>query len=164
MIVCFFRRSRRLHTSTKSAGLNATGTVDDMSSPEWLPSVDGPLFCFLSYSKGDVTAQYSDGFRCGSYRTVIPWVRMLALLVSHWMHRVAVLVNRLAMYIFRAVSEDFCLLPVVYIYPPLDNNGQYYILPSKNHSGDLDCDCNTVMYKCEVQTTQGDHVLICLLV
>jgi len=34
---------------------------------------------------------------------------------------------------------------VVYNYPPL-NSSQYYLPPRKDHSGDLDCDCNTVMY------------------
>ena len=102
---------------------------------------------FLNTSKGDVTAQCSDGFRYGSYRTLIPWARMFALLVPRWMHRVAVLVNSLAMYILRAVSEDCYLLQVVCIYPPLDNSGQYYIPPSKDRPGGLACGCNTVMYK-----------------
>ena len=99
---------------------------------------------FSNTSKGDVTAQCSDGFR---YRTLIPWARMLALSVPRWMHRVAVLVNSLAMYILRAVSEDCCLLQVVCIYPPLDNSDKYYIPPSKDRPGGLDCGCNTVMYK-----------------
>ena len=29
-------------------------------------------------SQEDVTPQCSDGFLCGSYRTIIPWARMLA--------------------------------------------------------------------------------------
>jgi len=33
----------------------------------------------------------------------------------------------------------------VYTYPPL-NASQYYLPPRTNHSGDLMCDCNTVMY------------------
>ena len=50
-------------------------------------------------------------------------------------------------------EEDPCLLPVVYTYPPL-NASQYYLPPKKDHSGDLTCDCNTVMYKYEFQLCQ----------
>ena len=105
---------------------------------------------FSNMNQGDVTAQCS-GFLCGSYRTAIPSTRMLALLVPHWMHRAVVLVGRVVIYIFRVISEVCCLLPVVYNYPPI-NSSQYYLPPSKNHSGDLGCDCNTVMYKYEVQS------------
>jgi len=69
------------------------------------------------------------------------------------MRRVVVLVGRVVVYIFPAVSEDFYLLPALYYYPPLNSN-QYYIPPRVDHSGDLECDCNTVMYKYEVQTLQ----------
>ena len=41
----------------------------------------------------------------------------------------------------------------MYNYPPL-NASQYYLPPRVDHSGDLDCDCNTVMYKYEVQAPQ----------
>jgi len=34
---------------------------------------------------------------------------------------------------------------VTYTYPPL-NDSQYYVPPQASHTGDLDCDCNTVMY------------------
>ena len=67
------------------------------------------------------------------------------------MHRVVGLVSRLVMYIFRVISKDFCLSPVDYNYPPI-NSSQYYLPPSSSHAGDLDCDCNTVMYKYEIQT------------
>jgi hypothetical protein len=58
---------------------------------EWVCIESG----FSNMSQGDVNAQYSDGFLCGSYRTVIPWTRMLALSVPHWMHRVVLLVSQL---------------------------------------------------------------------
>ena len=48
-----------------------------------------------------------------------------------------------------------------YNYPPL-NSDEYYIPPRKNHTGDLDCDCNTVMYKCEVRIRSSDPPLIYL--
>jgi len=35
---------------------------------------------------------------------------------------------------------------VSYNYAKLDK-GQYYVSPSKNHTGDMLCDCNTVMYR-----------------
>jgi hypothetical protein len=75
------------------------------------------------------------------------------MLVPDWMHHVVVLVSRLVMSLFLVVSEDCCLLPVVYSYPSLVP-GQYYLPPRKNHSGDMECDCNTVMYKYEVRIPQ----------
>jgi len=55
------------------------------------------------------------------------------------------------MEVLPVVSEYFYLLPVVYYYPPVDV-GQFYVPPRVDHPGDLDCDCNTVMYKYEAQT------------
>lgn len=49
-------------------------------------------------------------------------------------------------FFFPVVSNDFCLLPAEYTYPPL-NSSQYYLPPSATHDGDLTCDCNTVMYR-----------------
>ena len=48
---------------------------------------------------------------------------------------------------------SICYL-VLYNYPPL-NASQYYLPPRKDHSGDLTCDCNTVMYKYGFQSSQG---------
>ena len=79
------------------------------------------------------------------------------------MHHVVVFVSRVFMNIFRDVSEDRCLLPAAYEYPPI-NGSQYYLPPRQDHSGDLACDCNTVMYKYEDQPPKGDPVLICLSV
>jgi len=56
-------------------------------------------------------------------------------------------------------SEDCCLLPAVYDYPPL-NTSQHYPPPRAGDSGGLDCDCNTVMYKYEVPVPKEDHALI----
>ena len=56
-------------------------------------------------------------------------------------------------------SEDCRLLPAVYDYPPL-NTSQHYLPPEADDSGDLDCDCNTVMYKYEVPAPKDDGVLI----
>ena len=36
--------------------------------------------------------------------------------------------------------------PVSYNYDKLAKD-HYYVSPSKNHTGDLTCDCNTVMYR-----------------
>ena len=88
-----------------------------------------------------------------SYRTGILWVMILALLVPHWMHRAVVSVSRLFVDIFPVVSEDRCLLPAEYIYSPL-NVTEWYVPPSEDNLGDLSCDCNTVMYKYEVQALQ----------
>ncbi|KAF9647146.1 hypothetical protein BDM02DRAFT_2802311 [Thelephora ganbajun] len=54
-----------------------------------------------------------------------------------------------------SLGQDACLIGsmldascrglVLYNYPPL-NATQYYLPPRKDHSGDLMCDCNTVMY------------------
>jgi len=103
-------------------------------------------------SQEGVTAQCSGRLLSGSYRIGILWVRILARLVPYWIHRVVVIVGRLVVDIFPIVSKDFCLLPVVYNYPPLANPNQYYLPPHVDHFGDLNCDCNTVMYKYEVQT------------
>jgi hypothetical protein len=65
------------------------------------------------------------------------------------MHRVVVLVIRSVMSLFPVVTEDCCLLLAAYVYPPL-NATQNYTPPTGSNSGDLDCDCNTVMYKYEV--------------
>jgi len=86
-----------------------------------------------------------------SCRIGILWAKILARLVPCWMHCVVVLVGRLVVDIFPVASEDFCLLPVAYIYPQL-NASQHYLPPRVDHLGDLECDCNTVMYKYEVQT------------
>lgn len=88
-----------------------------------------------------------------SYRTRILWIRILALLVPHWMHRAVVFVSRLVVNIFPVVSEDCCLLPASYIYPPL-NTSEWYLPPNADNLGDLSCDCNTVMYKYEVRALQ----------
>jgi len=112
---------------------------------EWVCIKSG----FSNMNQEDVTAQCS-GFLCGSYRTAIPWARIPVLLVPHWMHRAVVLVGRVV-YIFRVIFEVCCLLPAIYTYDPL-NSSQYYTPPRKDYSGDLDCDCNTVMYKYEVQS------------
>ena len=79
------------------------------------------------------------------------------------MHRVAPLVSRLVMYAFRVASEDRRLLSVVYNYPPLDGD-QYYIPPRKDDYGDMNCDCNTVMYKYKSRLPEKDPVLIYLSV
>jgi len=44
-----------------------------------------------------------------------------------------------------SMLDASCRSLVVYSYPPL-NASQYYLPPRADHSGDLDCDCNTVMY------------------
>ena len=75
------------------------------------------------------------------------------------MRRVVVLVGRLVMDISLVPSEDCCLLPAVYDYPPL-NTSQHYLPPVADDSGNLDCDCNTVMYEYEVPAPKEDHVLI----
>jgi len=62
-----------------------------------------------------------------------------------------VFVGQLVVDIFSVVSEDFCSLPAVYIYPPL-NASQSYLPPRAGYPAGLECDCNTVMYKYEVQT------------
>ena len=62
-------------------------------------------------------------------------------------------VSRLVTYIIYAVSKDYRLLLVVYAYPPV-NGSRYYLLPSGNNPGNLECDCNSVMYKYEVQTSR----------
>ena len=51
------------------------------------------------------------------------------------------------------VHVVYRLLLVVYTYPPI-NSSQHYLPPSGNRSSDLVCDCNTVMYKYEAQTSQ----------
>ena len=71
---------------------------------------------------------------------------MRVSLVLRWMLRAAVLVSQLKWIFFPVVSNDFCLLPAEYTYPPL-NSSQYYLPPSATHDGDLTCDCNTVMYR-----------------
>ena len=95
-----------------------------------------------------------DSFTYGFHRIVIPWVRIHVLLVPCWMLRVVASVSRIFTYIVHAVPEDYRLLLVVYTYPPV-NSSQYYLPPSGNRSGDLACDCNSVMYKYEAQTSQG---------
>ena len=59
---------------------------------------------------------------------------------------------------YHAFFEAFLSIPhlllAIYNYPPL-NASQYYVAPKKSHSGDLKCDCNTVMYKYEFQSFQG---------
>lgn len=35
---------------------------------------------------------------------------------------------------------------VNYNYAKLEKD-QYYVSPTKNHTGDMECDCNTVMYR-----------------
>jgi hypothetical protein len=55
------------------------------------------------------------------------------------------------MHVFPVVPEDCCLSLVEYPYPPLEV-GQNYVAPAEGNSGDLNCDCNTVMYKYEVRT------------
>ena len=69
--------------------------------------------------------------------------------------RAAAFVSRLVMYIFRIISEDCCLLPAPggVILPPL-NSGEYYRAPPQDDIGDQRCDCNSVMYKYEVQTSR----------
>jgi len=62
-----------------------------------------------------------------------------------------VLVGRLVVDIFPVVSEDFRLLLVTFNYPSL-NASQYYLAPRADYPTELNCDCNTVMYKYEVQT------------
>lgn len=66
---------------------------------------------------------------------------------------VAVSVSQLAMCLSRAVSEGCYLLPGEYNYPPL-NGSEYYIPPRQGYPGDLKCDCNFVMYKYGVLTSQ----------
>ena len=41
---------------------------------------------------------------------------------------------------------NFYLLSAEYIYPPI-NSSEYYLPPATNHSGDVMCDCNSVMYR-----------------
>jgi len=52
--------------------------------------------------------------------------------------------------IFPVVYEDCCLLSATYNYPLL-GAGEYYLPPREDYPGDLNCDCNTVMYMYEVQ-------------
>jgi hypothetical protein len=102
---------------------------------------------FSNMSQGDVAAQFSGAF---FYRAMIPWNKTLVSLVPHWMRPVVVLVSQLVTRTLPIVPDDCCLLPAVYEYPPL-NASQHYVPPNRDHSGDLECDCNTVMYKCEVR-------------
>jgi len=45
------------------------------------------------------------------------------------------------------VDELLCFArPVSYNYDKLEKD-HYYVSPSKNHTGDSTCDCNTVMYR-----------------
>ena len=67
------------------------------------------------------------------------------------MHRVVVLV--LVMEVFPVVSEYFCFLPVTYNYPPV-NASESYRPPRRGYRVDLNCNCNTVMYKYDVQIPQ----------
>jgi len=55
----------------------------------------------------------------------------------------------------------FYLLPETYNYPPV-NASESYRPPRVKYPDDLDCDCNSVMYKYEVQTLKEEYVLICL--
>ena len=48
------------------------------------------------------------------------------------------------------IDDDSRLRSAEYTYPPL-NATQYYLPPRANHSGDVTCDCNTVMYRYVVQ-------------
>ena len=54
-------------------------------------------------------------------------------------------------------------MSVVYNYPPLDGD-QYYIPLRKDDYGDMNCDCNTVMYKYKSRLPEKDPVLIYLSV
>ena len=51
-----------------------------------------------------------------------------------------------------------------YNYPPI-NSSEYYLPPRANHSGDLTCDCNTVMYRSDSRprSLNNDRLLISLL-
>ena len=57
-------------------------------------------------------------------------------------------------------NENYYLSPVDYPYPPLTNSNQYYLPPRANHPGDLMCDCNTVIYRCEVSILEGEPGIV----
>ena len=108
------------------------------------------------FSNASQHSTFARRFFLRFHRIVIPWARIRVLLVPCWMMRVVAFVSQLVMYIFCIVSEDCCLLPVpgVFIYGPLNSN-EFYPPPQQNDSGDQTCDCNSVMYKYEVQTSRG---------
>ena len=75
------------------------------------------------------------------------------------MHRAVVLVIRVSSCALSDLCSDCSCIPsVTYTYPPL-NISQYYVPPQKDHAGDMDCDCNTVMYKYEVRIPWRDPSL-----
>ena len=89
------------------------------------------------------------------HRIAIPWARIHVLLVPRWMMRAVAFVSRLVMYIFRIVSEDCCLLPVPGTYTTeRHDSAEVYKAPVEDDSGDQKCDCNSVTYKYEVQTSE----------
>ena len=71
------------------------------------------------------------------------------------MLRAVAFVSRLVMHIFRIISEDCRLLPAAgeYTYGPLSSD-EFYVPPQHDDSGDQTCDCNSVVYKYEVQTSR----------
>ena len=94
----------------------------------------------------DVGVQRSDAFFVVC-RTRTPWARIRALLVPCWMLPVVVSVGSPSACVTATpVYERACISLAEYTYPPL-NASQYYLPPQTNHSGDVTCDCNTVMYR-----------------
>ena len=113
-------------------------------------------------SRGGVTAQRLNGPPCGFRRILIPWAKIHALLVRNWTHHAAVNVSRVSLCALFDLFSDYCSMPSAsYDYPPISGT-QYYLPPSKDIPDDLRCDCNTVMYKCEVRIPWSDPSLIYL--
>jgi len=57
-----------------------------------------------------------------------------------------------------AISEGRGSSLALYTYPPI-KSGEYYAPPRGNVSGDMTCDCNTVMYRCEIPPSPGSMFL-----
>ena len=73
------------------------------------------------------------------------------------MLRAVAFVSGFVMYIFRIISDDCCLLQALESYPyeAMNVSGLIYPPPRQNDSSDQTCDCNSVMYKYEVQASEG---------
>ena len=111
-----------------------------------------PRFRVGAYiSQSGVIAQRPNGPPYGLCRILIPWAKIRALLVPNWTHHAAVDVSRVSLCaLFDFFSDHRRMLSVSYDYPPISGT-QYYLPPRTDYPDDLRCDCNTVMYKCEVR-------------
>ncbi|KAF9647144.1 hypothetical protein BDM02DRAFT_3129933 [Thelephora ganbajun] len=58
-----------------------------------------------------------------------------------------------------SILDAACRGRAEYNYQKL-NKTEYYVPPSKNHTGDVTCDCNTMMYRWETWATACDTVYI----